>query len=489
MKDSLLKKILLMILFLAFASTGWTGGVIPAGRLEFDFLYDQYERIDALSRDYFDYQLGPYSTDHQSLAFGPFNYLASNDNERLHLFSFAGEDFRSAKNTRGVGYETFRGGLAARPHQNVFVYGNFLLDERQADDPTYTGKKYRGLAGGVEEAFAHVTLGGFQFTAGRFASFWGPRNSLFLSARNRLDGFGYTWRWGRIALSYRLAKLDGLNPDADSVSQFENRYFAAHRLDVHLTNWLRVGGFEGVVFGGPGRQIELNYLNPLIFFHSSQLNENVNDNTFMGFDWTVKPVEGMKLYGQLVVDDLQVDNSAQGDQEPNQYGLLFGGYYADVLPRCDIEAEYSRVANWTFNQPLERNRVVVQNDVLIGGALGNDYDLMTLELRRWLRTDISANLHFGYLRQGEGSVTAEWTAPWLLVTGEYDEAFPTGVVEKTLSVAGSVQGFVLDHFYIDATIGIDKITNYLNANGDNRDVLFFQLRLSAFVDGAVDVTP
>jgi hypothetical protein len=145
------------------------------------------------------------------------------------------------------------------------------------------------------------------------------------------------------------------------------------------------------------------------------------------------------------------------------------------------------VTNWTFNQPLERNRIVVQDDVLIGGALGNDYDLMSLEVKRWLKTDLAANLHFGYLRQGEGSVTAEWTAPWLLVTGNYNEDFPTGVVEKTLTLAGSIQGFVLDHFYIDATAGIDKITNYLNADGDNRDVPFFQLRFSAFVDGAINV--
>jgi hypothetical protein len=61
------------------------------------------------------------------------------------------------------------------------------------------------------------------------------------------------------------------------------------------------------------------------------------------------------------------------------------------------------------------------------------------------------------------------------------------VVEKTLTLAGSIQGFVLDHFYIDATAGIDKITNYLNADGDNRDVPFFQLRFSAFVDGAINV--
>ena len=489
MKTSLLKKILLIIIFLTFAASGWAGGVIPAGRLDFDFLYDRYEHIDALSRDYFDFQLGPYSTDDSAFSVGPFEYLAPNDNEHLHLFSFAGEDFRSAKESRGVGYETFRGGLAARPHERVFIYGNFLLDEQKAKDPTYAGKKYRGLAGGVEEAFAHATFGGFNISIGRFASFWGPRNSLILSARNRLDGFGYTWRWGRIALSYRLAKLRGLNPDADSVAQFENRYFAAHRLDVHVTDWLRVGGFEGVVFGGPGRQIEFNYLNPLIFFHASQLNENVNDNTFMGFDWSVKPLRGLKLYGQLVIDDLQVDNSSQSDQEPSQYGFLVGGYFADVLPHLDVKGEYTRVTNWTFNQPLARNRLVVQNDVLIGGALGNDYDLISLEMKRWLRTDVAADLHLGYLRQGEGSVTADWTAPWLLVTGKYEEKFPTGTVEKTLTVAGSVQGFAFDHFYLDATLGVDKITNYLNVDGDNRDVPFFQLRLSAFIDGSVNVNP
>jgi len=40
----------------------------------------------------------------------------------------------------------------------------------------------------------------------------------------------------------------------------------------------------------------------------------------------------VNLFGQLVVDDWQIDNKSQGDQEPNEYGLLVGGYLADFLP-------------------------------------------------------------------------------------------------------------------------------------------------------------
>lgn len=486
MNQKIIKRILWVLLFLTFPLAATATTVLPVGKAEYDFVYERLIRGDILSRDVYDYQLGPYDNNSDKFSFGPFSYLGELTPNSLTVFSFAGENFHSAKAQSPAGFESLRGGIAASPIEKMFVYGNFVLDEQKAEDENYTGKKWRGLAGGVEEAFIHYRLKPLRITLGRFASFWGPRNSLVLSPDNALDGLGYSFHWGRLVLSYRLAKLDGLNPDEDDVEQFENRFLAGHRLDIHFARWLRMGFFETIIFGGPGRQVDLLYLNPIVFFHADQLNEGMDDNTLVGLDFVVKPRAGLRLYGQLLIDDFQIDKETQGDQEADQYGVLFGVDLANIMPSLDFNLEYSRVANWTFNQALDRNRYLFNGD-LIGGALGNDYEHLNLTLKRWFGDNTALSAKLVYHRQGEGRVTAEWTAPWFDIEGDYDEPFPTGVVETTKSTSLRLKSFLLNHFYLDTEAGINWIDNYRHLDGDNRTLPFVRLQISTFFSAPVNI--
>ncbi|UCC43622.1 MAG: hypothetical protein JSU65_10850 [Candidatus Zixiibacteriota bacterium] len=481
--NSPLLKIPLILGLLSFPSMA---GVLPLGPPEHSLVYDRLERIGVLSLDQYDYQIGPYRFDHAPFVFGPLERFEADSPSEIGLFAFTREDFRAAERTRAVGYEQLRAGLTGEPVENLFLYGSFVLDEELAEDEGYHGKRWRGLAGDVQQAFAHLQGGKINLTFGRFASFWGIRNSLIFSGSQYMDGFGYTFRWGKLAVSYRLARLDGLSPDIDSVAQYENRYLAAHRFDYHFGARLRLGVFETVVFGGPGRQIDLFYLNPLLFYHGTQLNEGTNDNIMIGLDFEVKPKSGLKLYGQLLVDDIQVDNKTQGDQEPDEYGLVLGMYAADLAEWLDLKAEYSRVTNWTFNQMLPRNRYI-NNGRLIGSAPGNDYDLLSLCLIRWLGDFTATDLQFEYYRQGEGRVGAEWTAPWTQVTGDYTEPFPTGTVEKTATVAAGFRSFIRNHVFISLESGISRIHDFSHVSDDNRTITFLNLQLSAFLIGSTRV--
>ncbi len=455
-------------------------GILPTGQMEYEFIYDRLERVDVLSLDNYDYQLGPYQLQNGDFSFAPFESLGDYPPGRIGLFSFLGEDFLASRENRARGFESFRGGIVGQPLNKLFVYASFLLDEEKAKDDDYTGKKWRGLAGYVQDAFVYYQSGRLELTVGRFGSFWGPRNSLVLSGSQRMDGFGYTFHWGKLTLSYRLARLDGLNPDTDSVAQYENRYFAGHRADFRMNEHLRFGLFETVVFGGPGRQIDLFYLNPLIFFHGSQLNEGTNDNTVVGVDFSVKPSRGYKFYGQFLVDDIQVDSDTQGDEEPAEVAFLLGGYVADLVKRLDVKVEYSRVTNWTFNQVLPRNRYTFDNKP-IGQVLGNDYDLVALSVIRWMGENTAAALQFSHCRQGEGRVDAEGTEPWTLVDGDYSEPFPTGTPQKTTRASVGVKSFLGGLAFVDVEAGVDLVKNRHHIEGDNRTLPFINIRFSSFV--------
>ena len=473
------KTTLMLVCLSLCVATSTAASVLPVGHPEYDFLYEQRLRDETLHPDSADYQVGPYSTSLLGISPGPFAWWLNEKPEQLHLFGFAGEDFRSARYSRSLAYESLRAGIRGTPFDRVGIYAEFVLDEELARDPFYSGKKWRGFAGDVDQAFASYESARFNLLVGRFGAFWGPQRSMIFSPQQKLDGFMYTLRWGKLSVSYRLGGLDGLNPDEHPVDQYEPRYVAAHRADWHFSNRVRVGLFEAVVFGGPGRQIDLFYLNPLIFFHGAQLNENLNDNTLVGFDFDTQLPSRLSLYGQLVLDDIQLDKKSSTDREPDQYGLIAGGYMADLWSNTDLQFEYERVTNWTFNQMHERNRFL-NDGKPIGSVAGNDYDLASVKVIHWWRELFQSSLKLSYGRQGQGRIDAPWTQPWVESEGDYSESFPTGVVEKTATVALGLKGFLLNRAFVDLQAGVDWQRNHDHIAGDDPTLPFVKLYVSLF---------
>ncbi len=470
---------LLVFALIAPFATTLSAQFLPVGQREFNLLYDRWEQLETRTFGRFDFQLGPYSNLDTIFPSGPFERLTHAINNRVSSFGFVAEDARSARGSRGRSFTSFRAGIAGEPAKHLFAYGDFRLDEQLAKDSLYKGKKWRGFAGDIGNAFISYRDDRFELTLGRFGSFWGQRNSLVLGPDAVMDGLAYRLQWGRLTLSYRLAQLDGIVAPNDSSSLFENRYFAAHRFDFHPSDRLRLGLYETVIFGGPGRQIELFYLNPIIFFHGSQLNSGVDDNTAVGFDFTFKPKSGIKIYGQLHIDDIQLDQRSKGDQEPDEYGFLIGYYQADIASLFDLRCEYSHVTNRTYQQPLARNRYLIR-DHLISAALGTDYDFTSVQLEHWFGGLSAVIAQLTMRRQGEGSLLAPWSAPWERTVGTYTEKFPTGVVETTIAPSLRFKGFIKRYLYVDVAAGVEHTSNFQHRISRDETTSFVEVYLSLF---------
>ena len=452
---------------------------IPVGQREYDFVYDRLELAELFDRSPFDYQLGPYTTFDSSGSLFPFSSRNTLTDKQIQLFGFASEHFKTSKDRRGRMYATLRGGFAAQPLSRLSVIGQYSLDESKARDPLYTGKKWRGFAGDIDLAFAQYSTRKLNVTFGRFSSLWGIRHSLILGANAHLDGFGYSLKLGRLTFSYRFGQLAQDSIGSDTTTQWPNRFLAAHRVDLHASGVLRVGLFESVVFGGPGRSPEFSYLNPIIFYHGSQLNENVNDNTIVGADFTWKPRSGLKLYGQIAIDDIQLDHKSQGDEEPAEYAMTLGAYAASHSRKLDTRIEYTRVTNRTYNQILPRNRYVNGHEP-IADVSGNDYDLLSVECAKWFSPNLRSRLNLSYRQQGEGSIMAPFDQPWLDIAGNYSEPFPTGTVERTLALSLGMRGFLNSVVFLDADVGLSRVVNYDHTPGDKRTLPFVAGYLSLY---------
>ncbi len=223
-----------------------------------------------------------------------------------------------------------------------------------------------------------------------------------------------------------------------------------------------------------------------MFYHSVQLNEKIDDNTFLGLDAAYLIRDRVKLYGQFLIDDYQVENKSLSDREPNELGMMLGAQWVNLFNLFDLTVEYLRINNRVYNQKFERNRYDNRGQ-LIGHVLGPDADRWSLAVSRWFTYERKIGLNIFYERHGEGSYLSPWTEPWLDTTSNFSESFPTGVVQTQFSSAINFSGFIRDKFFIDLNSGVSFYRNFGHFQGDNRTVPFFSLRLSYLYSALIEM--
>ncbi len=481
--------VLIVILILAQIGTSSADIYLPVNQPEYKFSYDAVRRFEIKHGFYYDnYMTGPYNFSKLQTKFAYPDLVKNNDKRSLRLFAFLGEEFNVRDGFRPGNYEKLRAGFIGSPTDKVSIYLNFLLDAEAASDPLYTGKKWRGLSGEVENGFISYTDKNLELIFGRFGSFWGPDSeSLVLSRSARpMDAFLFRYHWGRLHYTYHLSKL---NSYADSSGINYNRYFAGHRIDFRIYDNLNVGFFETIIFGGENRTLEFSYLNPFNFFHAEQLNVSKDDNTFLGVDLTWYLYNRAKLYGQFLADDIQIEDNEAGDNEPNEIGMLFGFEYLDLLELFDFKLQYLRITNRTYNQNVTYN-VYENRGELIGHPMGPDGDIFSLSIGKWFTERYRVRLNYDWKRKGAGRYDDIWTEPWL-ADSNYSEPFPTGdVIRKSHLLSLDFTGIYKDVLFLDFTGGIDfedyeiRESTPVNSHA-NETILFFNLYISLFFNSPI----
>ncbi|MFH1762286.1 MAG: capsule assembly Wzi family protein, partial [bacterium] len=211
-----------------------------------------------------------------------------------------------------------------------FTGARFQNDYRKEPSHYYPWKRDRITAGRIDQAYMTLNIKHADFFVGRIDRNWGPipGNSLFLSPNHfSFDHAGLEIFYGRFTLNQVSARLDNgamrFSPDPENPDP-ANRFFSAHRLDIIIKPNIRVGLCETIVYGGNGRLPELRYLNPFGIYLFSQINTESSGNCIIGLDFHITRIKNFNFYGQLAIDDFQVDNEAAIDQEPPIYGFFLG---------------------------------------------------------------------------------------------------------------------------------------------------------------------
>ncbi len=245
--------------------------------------------------------------------------------------------------------------------KNLTLANRTGIQQVYKDDAYFAGdlsESDHWLYGRVNEAYANLVYQNFDFFIGRVKRNWGPpgQNSLILSNNPYsydhilLD---YTQNHFKFSLMYaRLEDLDGYSiklPDSVTNSR---KYLVGHRLDIRFSDRFQVAFTEMATYGGPGRDFEISFLNPMTFYYGLQRNDKEQMNGFWATDLFYKPVPRMTFYAQLLIDDIVVNNDPGVNdraQYPDRFAVMFSLRGADFFKKgVNTELTYNRVWNRTY---------------------------------------------------------------------------------------------------------------------------------------------
>lgn len=175
----------------------------------------------------------------------------------------------------------------------------------------------------------------------------------------------------KIKYTNLYAELMDFYNSGNSDQLFQKKYFSTHTLDFKVADWLNVALFETVVWEAGDtinpRGIELQYLNPVIFFRPVEFSVGSPDNVMMGMNIKSTPINGLTLYGQVILDEFLLSEiKAKSGWWANKYGGQIGAKYQLEIDNHKLFglAEYNIVRPFTYTHFNQYNNYAHYNQAL-----------------------------------------------------------------------------------------------------------------------------
>lgn len=362
----------------------------------------------------------------------------------------------------GSGHGTVSGGLDVQfQFGRVVAVTHTYLDTRLKYDPDWFGYKKRSIAGRTAESYVAAQWPIGELFFGRLDRNWGPSNIQGLLLSDDPYGLDHLG----LALGTRNFQLQALatqlNDTTDTAGAVVHRYMEQHRAWLRPDTRWTFALWEGSVLSGPDRTLEPWYLNVMNLGLLEQYNTHTNVNTFVGLDF--ERHGELTLFGQFMLDDIQIHRQSATDRKPSSYGLTIGAKGGLGIAALGWRIFYTRVANLTYRN--EDNLQVPLYHQLGTGRNFDDYDQATLQLGFVALPSLLVQPEVTLLRQGEGD--PRQPHPPVSAYPITSTIFQ-GVVEHTLRLA--LSGDYAPHERLGLTFGagVHHITNFQHLTGDTR---------------------
>ena len=347
-----------------------------------------------------------------------------------------------------------------------FQYGA-IMDQALNSDPSYTGNEWRGITGYQDQLFLQFENTYVKATLGRDYIDWGygHSGSLFITDKSR------PFDMMKITANGKLVRFESFIAQLDKMQDAE-RYLTATRLAINPRPHIALGFGQSALYGGINRSLDFTISNPLAFYSFSQDNDQKYMNMMLYADFAVSINQSCRIYGELLIDDFQIDRDKQSDLEPNEIAFIVGGEGVSLFRNLDLWIEYTQVRNRTYNVPEIRPwEKFLHRGEPIAHPYGTDFQLLVTNGEMWLNPSVQSYISLSALKKGEGTVDGLFTEPWMAddvsLDSGFSESIPSGVIETTYSAEMGILWRPQNYFYLDLAIRYEAINNEYNISGQN----------------------
>lgn len=309
-----------------------------------------------------------------------------------------------------------------------FAFGPFTVrtvldvEEQFLDHGEYVWHSGRGAAGRIDEAYVQYSGAHGFARLGRLNRTWGPfmdRSILLSDHPFTYDAFEWQLHVPFLEFRHLFAAFPLAHSDTDVGIRhhYRNRYLTAHALNFIFGEWAALGISETVLFSRDKGFPDLQYVNPVGIYTVTNTNHEGSGNLMLGLQgWAHPFTKRVTLKGQLVFDDVQVDNEDKGDQEPMHWACDVGGYWNDPLPiplSHHLAVEYRYLSKWLYTVNHGNTRRG-ERYTYLGRGLGYpgvDGDELSASVTAVGDNYWAASVGFGFARQDTNTLWTRWDQP------------------------------------------------------------------------------
>ena len=264
------------------------------------------------------------------------------------------------------------------------------------------------------------------------------------------------------------------------------KMFMSHRFDWTMDNGRhRMAVTEGIIYQNDSGMIDLQILNPMMFFHNLYIAGNAN--SFLQIEWDMAILKGLSQHLAIAIDDFNIpfEDSDGSDPRPNAIGIQYGLDTSHAIGKGFLESSveftymspyfYLRDGKSASSYPLDFV-VAIRNQRSAYGI----YDLYTLGYpgggdQTAVMLSISYREPFLYKAGFSAEYRLYGSKNLMTVYAEGDDSKP-----YTHSIKLEAEGdyYILDNLSISSALTALIFLNYNNEEGRTESDVQFRLSMS-----------
>jgi hypothetical protein len=236
---------------------------------------------------------------------------------------------------------------------------------------------------------------------------WGNSQTSILISNNAVSFPKISWSksLGKSRFTFIHGNIKTAEPILSDYGEgtIENnyKYLVGHRWEIGFSDKLQFAFTEMLIYGG--RKAEITYFIPTILLYPIQQDITVNhqDNILWFLDGAYFPINGLKLYGTFLIDDLRV-SEIFNNHFNNHWGLQAGSHVAGNMFSfpTDLMLEFTAIRPWTYTHRVPTYGTYTHNGRCLGFEHGPNSQLLLIENRWWISTRNRLRISFEQLKWG-----------------------------------------------------------------------------------------